>query len=249
MTIGGTLRVGGAIALLVAGLVHLDLYFGGYHDAGSVPQFGRSILANTIISGVLAVAVATRREWFVRLAGIALPVATLSAFTFTHTGHTLFGFEGDGLQPSPQAQLVLAAEIAATVLLAATFVPSLAARDHSSGRATMQVAVAVVAIAFIGFGRYWADKYDTTAAASGPTSVAISDFTFTPQTLAVASGTTVTWTNSDSLGHSVVASDGTFASGSLDGGATFQFTFETPGDHAYVCSIHPSMTGTVTVSD
>ena len=70
------LRIGGAIALLVAGLVHLDSYFGGYRNAGSVPNFGRSVLLNAIASGVLTVAVAARREWFVRLAGIALAVAT-----------------------------------------------------------------------------------------------------------------------------------------------------------------------------
>ena len=168
MRLGGVLRIGGAMALLVAGLVHLDLYFGGYRNAGSVPNFGRSILLNAIASGVLAVAVAARREWFVRLAGIALPVATLAAFTFTHTGHTLLGFQGDGLHPSPQAQLVLVAEIATIVLLAATFLPSLTEHDDSGGIATLAAAGAIVVVAFAGFGIYWADKYETTAAAGGP---------------------------------------------------------------------------------
>ena len=181
MKLGGVLRIGGAIALLGAGLVHLDLYFGGYRNAGSVPNFGRSILLNAIASGVVAIAVAARGEWFVRLAGIALPVVTLAAFTFTHTGHTFLEFQGDGLQPSPQAQLVLVAEVAAIVLLAATFLPSLAEHDHSGGVVTLRAAGAIVVIAFAGFGIYWSNKYETTATAGGPTTVAIADFAFTPR--------------------------------------------------------------------
>ena len=249
MSVGGVLRLGGAVALLVAGLAHLDLYFGGYRNAGSVPNFGRSILVNAIVSGILAVAVAARREWFVRLAGIALPAATLAAFTYTHTGHTFLGFQGDGLQPSPQAQVVLVAEIAAIVLLAATFIPSLAERgDHSGGIAALEAAGAIVIIAFVGLGLYWANKYETTAASGEPTTVAIAGFEFTPQLLTVAPGTTVTWTNSDSLPHSVVAVDQSFASNSLAGATTFRFRFDTPGDHEYFCGIHPSMTATITVN-
>ena len=248
MRVGGVLRVGGAIALLVAGLAHLDLYFGGYRNAGSVPNFGRSILVNAIVSGILAVAVAARREWFVRLAGIALAAATLAAFTFTHTGHTFLGFQGDGLRPSPQAQVVLVAEIAAIVLLAATFIPSLAERDHSGGVAALAAAGAIVVIAFVGLGLYWADEYETTAASGDPTTVAIAEFEFTPQVLTVAPGTTVTWTNNDSLEHSVVAIDQSFASNSLADATTFRFRFDTPGEHEYFCGIHPSMTATVTVT-
>ena len=248
MRVGGVLRVGGAIALLVAGLAHLDLYFGGYRNAGSVPNFGRSILVNAIVSGILAVAVAARREWFVRLAGIALAAATLAAFTFTHTGHTFLGFQGDGLRPSPQAQVVLVAEIAAIVLLAATFIPSLAERDHSGGVAALAAAGAIVVIAFVGLGLYWANEYETTAAAGEPTTVAIAEFEFTPQVLTVAPGTTVTWTNNDSLEHSVVAIDQSFASNSLADATTFRFRFDTPGEHEYFCGIHPSMTATVTVT-
>ena len=62
MNIGRVLRVGGAVALLVAGLVHLDLYFGGYRSAGSEPNFGRSIVLNALVSGVVAAAVAGRRS-------------------------------------------------------------------------------------------------------------------------------------------------------------------------------------------
>jgi plastocyanin len=249
MKVGHLLRIVAAVALLIAGLVHLELYFGGYRSAGSVPGFGRSILLNAIVSGIVAVAVATRRDWFVRLAGIALSVASLAAFTYTHTGHTFLGFEGKGMNPSPQAMLVLIAEIVAIVALAATFIPTIAARDESSGTAALAGAGAVTAIVFVGFGWYWADKYETTAVASAPSSVAIADFTFSPQALTVSEGATVTWTNNDAVDHSIVASDQSFASSPLDRGATFQFTFDTAGEYPYTCGIHPEMTGTVTVTE
>jgi plastocyanin len=250
MPIGRVLRISGAVALLVAGLVHLDLYFGGYRSAGSVPSFGRSILLNAVVSVIVAALVAARREWFIRLAGIVVPVATLAAFVYTHTEHTFVGFQGDGLDPSPQAQIVLIAEIATIVLLGATFIPAIAARDESSGVPVLAVTSVIGAAALIGFGIYWADKYgSTTTVASEPTLVAIADFAFSPPALSVAAGSTVTWTNNDPFGHSVVATDGSFASSSLDSGVAFDFTFNTPGEYAYVCGIHPEMTGTVTVTD
>jgi plastocyanin len=248
MNVGHGLRIAGAFALLVAGLVHLDLYFGGYRSAGSVPAFGRSILLNAIISAVLAVAVAARREWFVRLAGIAVPVATLAAFTYTHHGHAFLGFEGKGLDPSPQAQTVLLAEIAAIVLLAATFLPQVAERGGSGGVRELAVVGVATAVVFVGFGWYWADKYETTDASAAPTSVTIAGFAFRPQTLTVPRGATVTWTNVDGVEHSVFASDHSFSSDWLSRGAAFAFTFDTVGEHAYVCDIHPDMTGTITVT-
>jgi plastocyanin len=248
MNIGRLLRLGGALALLVAGLIHLDLYFGGYRSAGSEPHFGRAILFNAIASGLVAVAVAARREWFVRLAGIVLASSSLAALTYTHTQHSFVGFQGDGLNPSPQAQLVTIAEIAAIVLLAATFIPSIAERDESSGVPFVGSATVVVGVALTGFGAYWANHYETKTVAGAPTSLTIADFAFAPEALTVAKGTTVTWTNSDPFDHSVVADDKSFSSENLADGATFQFTFDRPGQFTYICGIHPSMSGTVTVT-
>jgi len=248
MGVGRVLRIGGAVALLVAGLVHLDLYFGGYRDAGSVPSFGRSILFNAIASGVLAALVAARREWYVRLAGIILPVASLAALAYTHTEHTLFGFQGDGLNPSPQAQIVLVAEIAAIVLLALTFVPSIAARDQSSGFAAVGAAGVVVAGVLIGFGAYWAGEDTQSAGATGPGAVSIANFAFSPDPLEVPAGTAVTWTNNDDIDHSVVADDDAFRSDPLGNGSSYEFTFDEAGQYSYVCGIHPEMSGTVIVS-
>jgi plastocyanin len=83
--------------------------------------------------------------------------------------------------------------------------------------------------------------------AAGGSTVAIANFAFAPASVTVAVGTTVTWTNSDSASHTVTADDGSFKSAKLANGATFSQTFTTAGTFTYHCSIHPSMTATITV--
>jgi plastocyanin len=77
--------------------------------------------------------------------------------------------------------------------------------------------------------------------------VKIDNFTFSPATLTVALGTTVTWTNDDDIPHTVMAKDKAFRSKPLDTGNQFSFTFATPGEYAYFCSLHPHMVGKVIV--
>ncbi|MBV9173726.1 MAG: cupredoxin domain-containing protein [Chloroflexi bacterium] len=83
--------------------------------------------------------------------------------------------------------------------------------------------------------------------APGGPRLTIENFNFTPADLTVGSGATVTWTNNDDVEHTVTASDNTFGSKALETGDTFSFTFTQPGTYTYFCSIHPFMTGRVTV--
>jgi plastocyanin len=78
--------------------------------------------------------------------------------------------------------------------------------------------------------------------------VTIDNFAFAPATLTVKAGGTVTWTNKDEEPHTVAATDGSFHSPGMGTGATFSHTFPTAGKFDYVCSIHPSMHGTVVVT-
>ncbi|HEY9206855.1 MAG TPA: cupredoxin family copper-binding protein [Candidatus Methanoperedens sp.] len=81
-----------------------------------------------------------------------------------------------------------------------------------------------------------------------PVSVEIKDFKFNPATITIAKGTTVTWTNMDSVAHTVTIKSGTgFDSGTLQTGDTFSFSFNTPGTFDYGCSIHTSMSGKIIV--
>ena len=77
--------------------------------------------------------------------------------------------------------------------------------------------------------------------------VKIDNFSFGPQALSVAAGTTVTWTNRDDIPHTVVADDKTFKSKVLDTDEKFSYTFTKAGTYPYFCSIHPKMTGKVIV--
>lgn len=80
--------------------------------------------------------------------------------------------------------------------------------------------------------------------------ITIKNFAFDPPALTVKAGTVVTWMNHDSAPHAIVSDTGlpeTFSSDTLSTGLSYSFTFTRPGTYTYHCSIHPSMTGTVTV--
>ena len=77
--------------------------------------------------------------------------------------------------------------------------------------------------------------------------VAVADFAFSPATLTITAGDTVTWTNEDQVAHTATSTAGAFDSGLLDQGDSFSFTFATPGTYDYLCTPHPSMTGRIVV--
>ena len=89
---------------------------------------------------------------------------------------------------------------------------------------------------------------------SNPTatnSVTIQNYAFSPSAITVKKGTSVTWTNQDSVTHTVTETDGKTgpSSGNLEPGKTYSFTYNTTGSFAYHCSIHTDMIGTVTVTE
>lgn len=80
--------------------------------------------------------------------------------------------------------------------------------------------------------------------------VNIQNFSFATLTVTVKVGDTVKWTNLDSVGHTVESNDGTtFKSSTLVINDTFSKTFTAAGTFAYHCGLHPSMTGTVIVTE
>ena len=94
-----------------------------------------------------------------------------------------------------------------------------------------------------------ARKRDTepTARAAASTTVTITDFEFTPATVNVDVGDTVTWTNRGPTLHTATADDGSFDSGNLDRGERYSKTFSSAGTFSYICKPHPFMTGRVVV--
>ena len=246
---GTVARLVAAAAVLVSGLVHLQLYFDGYRDAPD-PNFGRSFLLNAVASVVLAVALLFRREVLVRLAAAGLLVGTLVAFTLSRSDVEVFGFTETGLNPSPQAAIALVAEIIGLIALAPTFVPRIGPGRELRPAIAIPVGVATVVLAVAG-GALWAesDGAAPTEAASGATTVTIADFEFVAETLEVPSrhDRRVDRTAMP-FPHSIVAEDGSFQSPDIGSGETFSFTFTEPGTYNYLCGIHPTMRGTIVVT-
>jgi plastocyanin len=86
------------------------------------------------------------------------------------------------------------------------------------------------------------------SAESPEVQVKIINFSYDPVNLSVASGTTVQWTNEDSVPHTVTSDDGVWDSGAIAPGGTFTYTFEQAGTFAYHCTIHPNMKATIEVT-
>jgi plastocyanin len=77
--------------------------------------------------------------------------------------------------------------------------------------------------------------------------VNIQNEAFSPGTLTVAAGTTVTWTNNDAVVHTVTSDTGLFDSGQMSKGSHFSHTFSDKGTFQYHCTIHTNMHGTIIV--
>lgn len=89
----------------------------------------------------------------------------------------------------------------------------------------------------------------TVTAADGASGIHIANFAFAPETLTVAPGQKVTWTNADTVAHTSTGADRRWNSGPLEPGASFSVTFVTPGTYLYGCSIHPFMKAKVVVGN
>ncbi len=116
--------------------------------------------------------------------------------------------------------------------------PELALRRH----VVTPFAIAAVLAAALGFA--------ARDAAAADQSVSIINLAFSPASVSVSVGDTVTWTNNDAGIPHTATSDapGVFDSGTLNTGGTYAKTFTEAGTFPYHCNIHPTMTGTVVVA-
>ena len=119
----------------------------------------------------------------------------------------------------------------------------------------MASAVALVVFALLVVGCSDSDSESTTSTGEMSTSsidsgaaaeITIQGFAFSG-TRTVPIGTTVEVTNQDGVTHTWTSVDEVWNSGGLSSGDSFEFTFTDPGEYDYFCSIHPQMTGTLTV--
>ena len=76
--------------------------------------------------------------------------------------------------------------------------------------------------------------------------VVIEAMAYRPAELVVKPGDTVVWSNKDPFPHTVTA-PGAFDSGSIAAGASWKHVAQRNGNHAYVCTLHPTMKGSLSV--
>ncbi|KPI24476.1 hypothetical protein OK074_6973 [Actinobacteria bacterium OK074] len=86
-------------------------------------------------------------------------------------------------------------------------------------------------------------------AAAATYQVTMKGYAFSPATLTVPAGSTVTWTNQDTAPHDVKTTSGPVAihGSMLDKGQSWSYTFGTAGTYTYLCTVHPDMTATIVV--
>ncbi|MEK7636352.1 MAG: plastocyanin/azurin family copper-binding protein [Patescibacteria group bacterium] len=85
------------------------------------------------------------------------------------------------------------------------------------------------------------------SAPSTVASIAIENFAFNPAEIKIPVGSTVVWTNKDTIKHTATADNGIFDSGLLGIRESFKFTFTKPGIYPYHCTPHPGMLGKIIV--
>jgi plastocyanin len=115
------------------------------------------------------------------------------------------------------------------------------------------IVVVVLAVAILAMSMN--NKTPTTSnttASSGPVKVSLANYMFTPMSSTIKVGTTITWTNTDSVHHSVTAVTASkYAPSSplLAQNQSYSFKFTKAGTYAIYCEIHPYMHETVTVTN
>jgi plastocyanin len=112
------------------------------------------------------------------------------------------------------------------------------------------IPLVIVVVLIIGAGIYFLSPKSNPVVTNPPAgkNIEISNFAFSPSTLNVHVGDTVTWTNMDSVSHTITSDSGSELSSSPFGnGNTFSHTFATAGTFHYHCSIHTMMKGEVIV--
>lgn len=77
--------------------------------------------------------------------------------------------------------------------------------------------------------------------------VSIANFAYQPASISTGRGSTIVWTNRDTVAHTVTADNGSFDSGSIAPGDSFEQRFDKSKSYSYTCSFHPQMKGIITI--
>ena len=117
--------------------------------------------------------------------------------------------------------------------------------------AGLVIVSAVVAFGHNSNGMNMPPMSSNSSSAVATDKVAIQNYNFSPSSIKVKAGTTVTWTNQDDVHHTVTMDSGSSGgpdSSQLGKGESYSYTFSKAGTYNYHCGIHPEMHGTVIVT-
>jgi hypothetical protein len=130
MNLPTTRRAAAAVAIVVAGYVHLVLYRRSYH---AVPHVGTLFALDVVAAAGAAAAVAVVRARASDLVALAHASTAAAGFLLSRTVG-LWGFKEEGLDPAPDAAIAIGAELAAVVLLTAGVVRRTRSVTRRAGR-------------------------------------------------------------------------------------------------------------------
>lgn len=92
-----------------------------------------------------------------------------------------------------------------------------------------------------------ADSPSSAATTPKVHTVIIEGMEFSPRAIAIGAGDTVVWTNKDLFPHDATADDSSFQSPEIEPGSSWKFTAVKKGTFSYICTLHPTMKGSLTV--
>jgi len=111
--------------------------------------------------------------------------------------------------------------------------------------------IASVVAAVVGCNNNPSNSYGggSSGGAAPPNTVVMSGFSFSPSSLTIKKGTTITWKNNDGAIHTSTSDTGVWDTGDMSNGSSKTTTFNTAGTFSYHCTYHQAMgmTGTITV--